>query len=108
MIVKTLDGREIRGVRRNEDTFSLQMIDTAGQLRLFDKLQLSSVVVDSTSLHPPDYATRLSADEIANLVAYLRTLQARDLSKTAAAPPVPGGVTYERLRAARQPNRTTG
>ena len=100
-IVKTPDGREIRGVRRNEDTFSLQMIDVAGQLRMFDKRQLSSVVIDSTSLHPPDYATRLSADEIANLVAYLRTLQARDLSKTASAPPVPGGVTYERLLAAR-------
>ena len=71
VIVKTLDGREIRGVRRNEDTFSLQMIDMAGQLRMFDKLQLSSVVVDNTSLHPPDYATRLSAGEIANLVAYL-------------------------------------
>ena len=51
------------------------MIDAAGQLHMFDKRQLSSVVVDSTSLHPPDYATRFSADEIANLVAYLRTLQ---------------------------------
>jgi alcohol dehydrogenase (cytochrome c) len=100
-IVKTFDGHEIRGVRRNEDTFSLQMIDTAGQLRMFDKLQLSSVVVNGTSLHPPDYASRLPADEIANLVAYLRTLRGRDLRKTASAPPVPGGVTYERLRAAR-------
>ena len=26
------DGREIRGVRRNEDTFSLQMVDESGQL----------------------------------------------------------------------------
>jgi alcohol dehydrogenase (cytochrome c) len=100
-IVRTLDGREVRGVRRNEDTFSLQMIDVAGQLRMFDKRQLSSVVVGSTSLHPPDYATRLSADDIANLVAYLRTLNGRDPVKTATAPPLPGGVTYERLRAAR-------
>ena len=100
-IVRTLDGHEVRGVRRNEDTFSLQMIDVAGQLRMFDKRQLSSVVVGSTSLHPPDYATRLSADDIANLVAYLRTLNGRDPVKTATAPPLPGGVTYERLRAAR-------
>ena len=99
-IVKTLDGREIRGVRRNEDTFSLQMIDLAGQLRMFDKRQLLSVVIDSASLHPTDYATRLSSDEIEHLVAYLGTLQARDLSKTVSAPPLPGGVTYERLRAA--------
>ena len=53
-LVKTLDGREIRGVRRNEDTFSLQMIDTSGQLRMLDKLKLASVEVQTTSLHPPD------------------------------------------------------
>ena len=41
--VKTKDGREIRGVRRNEDTFSLQMIDTSGQLHLLDKRTLASV-----------------------------------------------------------------
>jgi PQQ-dependent dehydrogenase (methanol/ethanol family) len=99
--VKTLDGREIRGVRRNEDTFSLQMIDMAGQLHLLDKSKLASVVVGDTSLHPPDYATRLSADDIANLVAYLRMLTSRDMSKTAIAPPVPGGVIHQRLLNAR-------
>jgi PQQ-dependent dehydrogenase (methanol/ethanol family) len=101
IVVTTHDGREIRGVRRNEDTFSLQMIDISGELRLFDKLKLVSVVVESTSHHPTDYATRLSAAEITNLVAYLGTLRERDLSKTATAPPVPGGVTYERLRNAK-------
>ena len=95
--VKTKDGREIRGVRRNEDTFSLQMIDTSGQLHLLDKQTLTSVVVESGSLHPPDYATELSGADIANLVAYLSTLGGRDLARTATAPPVAGGVTYERL-----------
>ncbi len=95
--VKTKDGREIRGVRRNEDTFSLQMIDTSGQLHLFDKLALASVVADSTSLHPPDYGSRLSSPEIENLIAYLVTLRGRDAAKTATVPPLPGGVTYERL-----------
>ena len=37
VVVKTADGRSISGVRKNEDTFSLQMIDTAGGLHLFDK-----------------------------------------------------------------------
>ena len=99
--VKTLDGREIRGVRRNEDTFSLQMIDTSGQLQLLDKVKLASVLVEDTSLHPTDYATRLSNADVANLVAYLGTLRGRDMSKTAVAPPVPGGVTYQRLLNAR-------
>jgi alcohol dehydrogenase (cytochrome c) len=98
VVVRTRDGRVIRGVRHNEDTFSLQMIDTSGQLHLFDKLTLTSFAVEDASLHPTDYATRLTAAEIANLVAYLASLQGRDLIKTAAAPPAPGGVTYERLR----------
>jgi PQQ-dependent dehydrogenase (methanol/ethanol family) len=97
VLVKTLDGREIRGVRRNEDTFSLQMTDSSGQLHLLDKLKLASVTVENRSLHPADYAARLSAAEIANLVAYLGALKGRDAALTAAAPPLPGGVTYERL-----------
>jgi alcohol dehydrogenase (cytochrome c) len=99
--VKMLDGREIRGVRRNEDTFSLQMIDLSGQLRLLDKSTLASVIVEETSLHPADYAVRLSNADVAHLVAYLGTLRGRDMSKTAVAAPVPGGVTYERLLNAR-------
>ena len=53
--------------------------------------------VENTSLHPPDYATRLSASDIANLVAYLSTLRGRDAAKTAPRRRLPGGVTYERL-----------
>ena len=102
VVVKTQDGREIRGVRRNEDTFSLQMIDMSGQLQLLDKLKLVSVQADSTSLHPPDLAQRLTATDVANLVSYLRMQQGRDLNKTVAAPPVPGGVTYARLLNARR------
>jgi alcohol dehydrogenase (cytochrome c) len=99
--VKTPDGKEFRGVRKNEDTFSLQMIDTSGQLRLLDKTKVASVTVDTTSLHPVDLAKRLSEAEIANVVAYLGAQQGRDLHKTALAPPAPGGVTYERLLKAR-------
>ena len=97
VIVKTTDGREIKGVRRNEDTFSLQMTDLSGQLQLLDKRVLASVTVDEKSLHPPDYNTRLTDSDVNNLVAYLRTLHGRDSAKTAKAAPVPGGVTYERL-----------
>ena len=97
VVVKTADGREIKGVRRNEDTFSLQMTDLSGQLHLLDKRSLASVTIDEKSLHPPDYKTRLSESDLTNLVAYLLTQKGRDSTKTAKAPPVPGGVTYERL-----------
>ena len=46
---------------------------------------------------PDDYGSRLSSEELRNLVAYLGSLKGRDMAKTAAAT-IPGGVTYERLR----------
>jgi PQQ-dependent dehydrogenase (methanol/ethanol family) len=97
VIVKMRDGREIRGVRRNEDTFTLQMVDASGQLHLLDKTTLAEVRNENRSLMPADYASRLSAAEIQNLVAYLVTLKGRDIDKTANAA-IPGGVTAERLR----------
>ena len=101
VVVKTRDGREIRGVRRNEDTFSLQLVDASGKLHLLDKLTLASVAVENRSLHPADYPTRLSDADITGVVAYLGTQQGRDASRTALAPIVPGGVTYDRLRNAK-------
>jgi PQQ-dependent dehydrogenase (methanol/ethanol family) len=43
---RTRDGREIRGVRRNEDTFTIQIVDAAGQLHSVDKLALAEYRVD--------------------------------------------------------------
>ena len=97
VIAKMRDGRELRGVRRNEDTFTLQMMDASGQLHLLDKTTLAEVRNENRSLMPADYASRLTAEEIQNLIAYLGTLKERDINKTANAA-IPGGVTAERLR----------
>jgi PQQ-dependent dehydrogenase (methanol/ethanol family) len=97
VIVRMQDGREIRGVRLNEDTFSLQMVDASGQLHLLDKAKLRDVRYENRSLMPGDYASRLSPEELQSLVAWLGTLKGRDMNRTAAAT-ITGGVTYERLR----------
>ena len=105
VIAKTREGKEIRGVRRNEDTFSLQMVAADGTLHLLDKLTLAEVRVENTSIMPADYATRLTPAEIDDLVAYLSTQHERDLRKTSAAAPAPGGVTSDRLvRSATEPH----
>jgi alcohol dehydrogenase (cytochrome c) len=96
IVAKTRDGREIRGARKNEDTFSLQVMDVSGQLHLLDKATLADLQYEDRSLMPADYGTRLSAAELRDLLAYLRTLQGRDMSKTVAAV-IPGGLTYERI-----------
>jgi len=98
------DGRQIRGVRRNEDTFSAQIVDASGALHLVDKLKAKSYRVENTSLMPGDYATRLSPAEVNDVVAYLSTLRERastiDPSSLAS-----GGVTADRLaKAAAEPH----
>ena len=97
VIVKLPDGREIRGVRRNEDTFTLQIVDASGQLHLLDKTKLAAVRYENRSLMPDDYGSRLSSEELQSLIAYLGSLKERDIEKTARAT-IPGGVAYERLR----------
>src|SRR6185503_12980909 len=97
VVAKTRDGKEIRGVRRNEDTFSVQLIDTAGQFHLLDKRNLASVRYEDKSLMPDDYGKRLSPTELDNLVAYLKTQVRRDLNLTKTAP-ITGGLTYDRIR----------
>ena len=87
--VKTKDGREYRGLRRNNDTFSVQILDSSGQLRGFNKSALASVRVDAKSVMPADYGKRLTGTEVQNLVAYLKTLNTPAQSV--------GGVSYPRL-----------
>jgi PQQ-dependent dehydrogenase (methanol/ethanol family) len=97
IIAKMKDGREIQGVRRNEDTFTLQIVDASGQLHLLDKMKLADVRHENRSLMPRDYEARLTPVELQNVLAYLSTLKNRD-TRGAATAAIDGGVTYERLR----------
>ncbi|HET9834079.1 MAG TPA: c-type cytochrome, partial [Vicinamibacterales bacterium] len=94
VIVATMrDGRVIRGVRRNEDTFSIQMVDSTGQLHLLEKPTLRDVRVENVSLMPADYSTKLTSSELTDVVTYLSGLR----EHKAFVMNVPGGVTFERL-----------
>ena len=97
VIVKTDDGKEIRGVPGTEDTYSLQLTNAAGQRVLLNKEHVLEQRYEFNSPMPADYARRLAQPEIQNIVAYLKTLNGRDLAKTTRAD-IPGGLTYERIR----------
>src|SRR2546425_4423463 len=104
VVVKIPDGHEIRGLRRNEDTTSLQLMDPAEKFHLLEKKNLAEVRYEEKSLMPDDYGRRLSATEIDNVVAYLKTLRVRDLARVAVEP-VSGGLDYERIRnSSREPH----
>lgn len=69
--VLTADGKEIKGVTLNEDSFSLQLMDTADQLHLFEKDKLRSITKGRASLMPAYNATTLSDHDLSDIIAYL-------------------------------------
>lgn len=69
------DGRRTRGVRKNEDPFSIQIMDTNERLLSFDHSELREVVREPRSLMPDYGPDRLSDAELDDLIRYLRSLQ---------------------------------
>jgi PQQ-dependent dehydrogenase (methanol/ethanol family) len=94
--LKMKDGSTLRGLRRAEDTFAIHVIDLNGKLHLIDKQKVAESSFELESIMPADFAKRLTGPQVNNLVAYLRTLTARDLSQPA--PVEPGGLTAERIQ----------
>jgi putative heme-binding domain-containing protein len=72
--VVTNDGRRLSGRRLNEDTYTVQIIDEQENLVSLDKASLRELTVD-TKGKMPSYADRLTADELADVIAYLVSLK---------------------------------
>ena len=69
--VETADGQKFTGVVLNEDSFTLQMMDTREQVHLFDKSQLRSFEKSRESLMPAYDAKMLSDKDLQDLIAFL-------------------------------------
>ena len=69
--VITTGGRRISGVAKNDDNFSLQLLDDGGHLQLFTHDELRQVVYPEHSLMPSNYDKVLSPAEFQNLLAFL-------------------------------------
>jgi putative heme-binding domain-containing protein len=72
----TRDGRTVTGRLLNQDSFTVQLLDASGRLRLFERSNLleSAVLKDSPM---PGYRDKLSAQELADVVSYLVSLKGR-------------------------------
>src|SRR6476619_3859832 len=70
--VVTPDGKEIKGVTLNEDSFSLQVMDTAEQIHLFDKDKLRSINKSRKSLMPSYDSSTLTDQDLNEIIAYLQ------------------------------------
>ena len=65
------DGGEIKGVTLNEDSFSLQLMDTAEQIHLLEKDKLRSIKKSRQSLMPSYKTGTLSDHDLNDIIAYL-------------------------------------
>lgn len=74
VIVTTLDGKKQAGVLRNEDNFSVQIQSPDGAFHLFTKAEVKNVEYQARGLMPGDYGSRLSREELDDLVSYLMTI----------------------------------
>jgi alcohol dehydrogenase (cytochrome c) len=89
------DGKEIQARLLNQDTYSLQGIDTAGKLVSVQKTSLRQFEVLKGS-PMPSYKTKFSTQELADVTAYLTTLKG--------GPSPVAQVSFERiLRASQEP-----
>jgi cytochrome c oxidase cbb3-type subunit III len=71
------NGQKVTGLVRNEDNFSLQLQDTAGAFYSVQKSSVQSMESQPKPFMPTDYGTRLSADELNDLLAYLESLRSK-------------------------------
>lgn len=71
----TSDGRRVRGAKKNEDAFSIQMMDVGQRLQGYLKSGLREVVYERESLMPVYGSDRLSDSELTDVVGYLTTLR---------------------------------
>jgi alcohol dehydrogenase (cytochrome c) len=109
--VTTGDGRQILGVRVNEDTFSIQLRDASGQLLSFQKSELRELRKDWGRSPMPAYASAFSSQELDDVVAFLirgssisssgspnGTNGSNSASSASAARTTAGAIAYERIR----------
>jgi putative heme-binding domain-containing protein len=68
------DGRRTRGVRKAEDPFSIQIMDTGERLLSVDRSDLREVVQETRSLMPDYGPDRLTDAELDDVIRYLRSV----------------------------------
>jgi cytochrome c oxidase cbb3-type subunit III len=72
--VTTADGKQYEGIIRNEDNFSLQLQSEDGAFHFFQKSEVKRAETGPKSLMPSDYSSRLTGQQLNDLISYLISL----------------------------------
>ncbi len=73
--IVTREGGEVHGIRVNEDAFTIQVRDAAGKFYSLRKSELELLDKQTRMSMMPSLASRLTAPQLADLVAYLSSLR---------------------------------
>jgi cytochrome c oxidase cbb3-type subunit III len=73
--VTTAEGRTVRGTRKNEDLFSVQVMDSTERLQGYVKSDVKAVTPEKRSLMPAYGVDQLNEKDLADLISYLWTLR---------------------------------
>lgn len=76
------NGESLRGIARNEDNFSLQLLTPDGVLHLFYKSSLAKLTYLNESPMPADYGTKLSPSELDDLIKFLASIAQTRLNQS--------------------------
>jgi cytochrome c oxidase cbb3-type subunit III len=76
--VTPADGQPIHGVKKNEDLFSVQIMDSRERIQGYKKDAVKSVADDTKSAMPVYGPDRLSESDLDDVIRYLQTLRGFD------------------------------
>jgi cytochrome c oxidase cbb3-type subunit 3 len=79
--IVTREGQRIRGVKKNEDEFSIQIVDMRERLQGYLKANLSEIVNEKQSVMPVYSAAQLTDRDLDDLLQYLSTLRRTDADR---------------------------
>ena len=71
VVAMTRGGARVEGILKNEDTFSVQILTRDGRFRLLDRRDITDLEKPAQSTMPRDYRSKLSGEQLRNLLAYL-------------------------------------
>src|SRR5262245_26369339 len=74
----TPSGQQVQAVKKNEDLFSVQVMDTRERIQGYVKSDLKEVKDETKSAMPPFGSDRLSESQLDDVVRYLMTLKGFD------------------------------
>jgi len=72
------NGQAVKGVKKNEDAFSVQIMDTRERIQGYEKDKMKEVKDDTQSAMPSFGVDRLSQSDLDDVVRYLQTLKGFD------------------------------